>query len=243
MDDGQSRAACEGIESSHQEIFHQQWRIYRTLVDNNYLCHREASAYLRQILLDEMPRPFHFLDLACGDGAEIVEVLQGTPIARYHGVDLSRAALDLAEQHLAALDCPVLLEQRDFVDAVTTRPEPADIVWIGQSLHHFRTSDKLRVMRAIRAIIGDQGMLMVYEPSLPDGECRDDWMRRWDAQRTVWTAYSAVDWEVMSAHVHAADYPETTSQWHELGNAAGFATTREVFVAPSDLFRMYRFDP
>jgi hypothetical protein len=52
-----------------------------------------------------------------------------------------------------------------------------------------------------------------------------------------------VDWEVMSAHVHAADYPETTSQWHELGNAAGFATTREVFVAPSDLFRMYRFDP
>jgi ubiquinone/menaquinone biosynthesis C-methylase UbiE len=228
---------------SHQEIFQQQWRIYRTLVDNNYLNHREASAYLRQILLDDAPRPFEFLDLACGDGAEIVGVLQGTPIARYHGVDLSRAALDLAEQHLAALDCPVLLEQRDFVASVTTHPVPADIVWIGQSLHHFQTSDKLRLMRAIRAILREQGMLMVYEPSTPDGESRADWMRRWDAQQTVWTAYSPADWETMSAHVHAADFPETPSQWRELGSAAGFATTQEVFVAPSDLFRMYRFDP
>jgi SAM-dependent methyltransferase len=229
--------------ASHQEIFQQQWRIYRTLVDNNYLFHREASACLRQVLMDEAPRPFRFLDLACGDGAEIVEVLRGTPIARYHGIDLSRAALDLADLNLAALDCPMLLEQRDFVEAVTVRSEPADVVWIGQSLHHFQTSDKLRVMRAIRGIVGDRGLLLIYEPSTPDGEARADWMRRWDAQQTSWTAYTPADWETMSAHVHAADFPETASQWHELGRTAGFATTRELFVAPSNMFRMYLFGP
>lgn len=228
---------------SHQEIFHQQWRIYRALVDNNYLFHREASACLRQILMDEAPQPFRFLDLACGDGAEIVEVLRGTPITSYRGVDLSRAALDLAEQHLAALDCPVLLEQRDFVELVTTRPEPVDVVWIGHSLHHFQTSDKLQIMRAIRDVVGDCGLLLVYEASCPDGEVRSDWMRRWDAQQPSWTAYTPAEWDMLTAHVHAADFPETASKWHELGEAAGFATTREVFVAPSNLFRMYRFGP
>jgi hypothetical protein len=225
----------------NQAIFQQQWRIYRTLVDNNYLDHREASACLRQTLTDEAPRPFRFLDLACGDAAEITEVLRDTPIAGYHGVDLSRTALDLAERNLAALDCPVPLEQRDFVDAVTVRPEPADVVWIGQSLHHFETGDKLRIMRAIRQLVGGRGLLLVYEPSTPDGETRADWMRRWDGQRSTWDAYTPADWDVITAHVHAADFPETATQWHELGRAAEFAVTRELFVSPSDLFRMYRF--
>ena len=229
--------------ASNQAIFQQQWRIYRTLVDNNYLYHREASACLRQTLTDEAPRPFRFLDLACGDAAEIGEALRDTPIAGYHGVDLSRAALDLAELNLAALDCPVLLEQRDFVAAVTVRPEPADVVWIGQSLHHFETGDKLRIMRAIRQLVGDRGLLLVYEPSTPDGETRVDWLRRLDIQRSTWDACTQADWEVMAAHVHAADFPETATQWHELGRASGFGTTRELFVSPSDLFRMYRFGP
>jgi hypothetical protein len=43
------------------------------------------------------------------------------------------------------------------------------------------------------------------------------------------------------AHVHAADFPETVSGRHELGREAGFGAVREVFVAPSDLLRMYRF--
>jgi ubiquinone/menaquinone biosynthesis C-methylase UbiE len=243
MSDSTPLPSSPTVDPSPQDIFHQQWRIYRTMVDNNYLFHTEASATLRQILMDEATRPFRFLDLACGDGAEIVEVLQGTPIARYHGVDLSRAALDLAESSLARLSCPVQLEQRDFVEAVTVRPQPANVVWIGQSLHHFQMDDKLHIMRAIRQVVGDRGLLIVYEPTCPDHEGRDDWMRRWDEQRPFWTAYTPSDLETMTAHVHAADYPETPSRWRELGRLAGFATTREVFIAPSDLFRMYRFGP
>ena len=48
-------------------------------------------------------------------------------------------------------------------------------------------------------------------------------------------------WDTFVAHVHAADFPETVSAWHDLGREAGFGTVREVFVAPSDLLRMYRF--
>jgi hypothetical protein len=43
----------------------------------------------------------------------------------------------------------------------------------------------------------------------------------------------------MWSHIQAADFPETTSCWQALGLDAGFNHVREVFVAPSDLFRMY----
>jgi hypothetical protein len=49
------------------------------------------------------------------------------------------------------------------------------------------------------------------------------------------------EWDAITAHVHAADFPETTSRWHSLGPEAGFGKVREVFVSPTDLFRMYCF--
>lgn len=236
-----TQPAEDAANASAQAVFHQEWEIYRTMVDHNYLCHHEVYRCLRQILLDEAPQPFRFVDVACGDATEIVGALRGTPIARYHGIDLSRAALDLAGRALAELACPVSLEQRDFVEALGEGGEPADVVWIGLSLHHLLTPAKLAVMCAIRGLLSERGLLLIYEPTSPDGEDRAGWMRRWDNQQPAWTAYTPAAWDTFVAHVHAADFPETASRWHELGRDAGFGTVREVFVAPSDLLRMYRF--
>jgi hypothetical protein len=228
-------------DASAQAVFQQEWRIYRTMIDHNYLSHREVYNCLRRILTDEAPQPFRFLDVACGDATEVVGSLEGTMIAGYDGIDLSRAALDLAGRPLAALGCPVTLQQRDFVDALLEQPEPADVVWIGLCLHHLATAEKLAAIRVIRGIVGDGGLLLIYEPTSPDGEDRAGWMRRWDEQHPAWTAFSPEDWETFTAHVHAADYPGTVSGWHVLGREAGFSAVREVFVAPSNLLRMYRF--
>jgi hypothetical protein len=58
-------------------VFRQQWQLYRKVVDNNYLFHREAYARLHQILVDEAVQPFRFLDIACGDASATVEALGG----------------------------------------------------------------------------------------------------------------------------------------------------------------------
>jgi SAM-dependent methyltransferase len=226
-----------------QAIFHQAWRIYRTLVDENYLFHREAAACLHRILVEEVARPFRFLDVACGDATATVDALTGTAIAQYYGIDLSEAALTLAGQSLAALDCPVTLDHADFVAALPAWSRPVDVVWIGLSLHHLRTPEKREVLRAIRALLGAGGLLLLYEDTSPDGEDRAGWLTRWDAQEPAWTACSADDWQIITGHVHAADFPETASGWLALGAAAGFATVREVYVSPSNLFRLYAMGP
>ena len=222
-------------------LFQQQWQLYRKFVDNNYFYHREVYGQLHRILVDEVVQPFRFLDIACGDARATVETLRGMRVAHYYGIDLSQAALELASKALKLLGCPVTLDHRDFVEALRDWPKPVDVAWIGLSLHHLLTPAKLSLMREIRDIVGNRGLFLIYEPASPDGEDRDAWLRRWDGQKQFWTVFTPEEWDAITAHVHANDFPETTSQWHSLGREAGFGRVRELFVAPTDLFRMYCF--
>jgi SAM-dependent methyltransferase len=135
----------------------------------------------------------------------------------------------------------VTLEQRDFIEALSDHPAPMDVAWIGLSLHHLHAPGKLEVMRNIRDSLNEGGLLVIYEPTSPEGEERTEWLRRWDGQRPFWIGYTDEEWSAVSAHVHAADFPQTISEWHALGAEAGFSSTEEVFAAPTNLFRMFCF--
>jgi SAM-dependent methyltransferase len=222
-------------------LFQREWHTYRKMVDHNYLFHSEVYARLRQILLDEAPPRFRFLDIACGDAGAIVTALKGTSIANYHGIDLSRTAIDIAGKSLAALACPVELREGDLAEALHEWSEPIDVAWIGLSLHHFHTPAKLDLMREVRRVLRPGGLFLIYENTSRDGEDRESWLRRWDEQKSLWTAYTPEEWNAMMAHVHASDFPEANARWHELGQQARFSQVRELFVAPTDLFRMYCF--
>jgi hypothetical protein len=82
-------------------------------------------------------------------GAEAIESGRRTSL-------ISEAALELASQALETLACPVTLDRRDFVEALRDRPESVDVAWIGLSLHHLQTPEKLSVMRQMRSVVGDR---------------------------------------------------------------------------------------
>jgi SAM-dependent methyltransferase len=233
--------SVSAADASTVAVFQQDWKLYRKMVDNNFLFHREAYGQLHRILNDNMARPFRFVDIACGDSSASAGALKGTRISHYHGIDFSAAALDIAGRTLKVLDCRVTLEQRDFLEAIVDWKQVVDVAWIGLSLHHLLTPGKLAFMRNVRKILAPGGMFLIYENTSPDGEDRINWLRRWDLQKPFWTAYSEEEWNAMAAHVHAADFPETDASWHRLGREAGFASVKEVFAAPTDLFRMYCF--
>jgi hypothetical protein len=222
-------------------LFQKQWQVYRKVVDNNYLFHREAYNCLHRILVEEAIQPFRFLDLACGDAGATVGALEGTQTASYHGVDICQAALELASQALQPLACPVKLDHRDFVEALRDYPESVDVAWISLSLHHLLSPAKLGVMRQMRNVMGDNGIFLIYENTSPDGEDRDTWLRRWDDQESSWPALATEEWNAMKVHVHTNDFPETSSAWYALGREAGFYQVTELLVTPTNLFRMYCF--
>jgi hypothetical protein len=230
------------LDDAAEAQFARDWQTYAKLVDHDYVSHREVYQLVRRFLIQDFVGPFRFLDLACGDARGIVGALQGTTVAHYHGVDLSRPALELAAISVEALHCPALLDQRDFVAAMADRPEPADTVWIGLSLHHLQPADKLVIIQEARSILGDSGQMLLYEPTCRDGENRECYLERFAATtRRLWTALSLQEWSTIVDHVNRCDFPETASGWLELGREAGFAQVGQEFVAPTDLYRLFRF--
>jgi len=223
-------------------LFERQWTVYQKCIDNDYISHRGAYAALHNLLKQRFGRPFAFLELACGDASQSVVALRGTAVAHYHGVDLASPALERAARNLEALDCSVELEHSDYIEAIEQRPEPADFVWIGLSLHHLLTPKKAELMRAIRRMIGATGMFATYEPTCLDGESRDGYLDRYEAHaRDAFTAFTPEEFAALIKHVRDDDYPETMASWHELGRDAGFADTELIYTDDAELFRIIGF--
>jgi len=221
--------------------FRKHWAGYQKLVDNNYLCHRQVAQLLHDTLTTTFDAPFAFLDIACGDASLANSALAGTLVRHYHGIDLAEPAIELAAANLAGVGYEVDLDHRDFVEALDDRPEPADISWIGLSLHHLATADKVRLMDAIRR--ATRCALMIYEPARRDDEDRDTFIRRFLAiSKESWQALTDEEWNDIATHVASYDLPETTAGWLDAGRQAGFSRAREIFADPAGVLRVFRYD-
>ena len=222
--------------------FQQQWATYGKVVAGNWLSHREVGAFLHQTLNDTFARPFDFLDIACGDASMMKTALAGTRLRHYHGIDLSKPALDLAAGNLDGMPFAVDLDHRDFVEAMLSRPEPADAAWCSLSIHHLSTDDKRRLLTAIRGAVGARGIFLLYEPTLRPDEDRRAYLDRFaQVNRARWSVLTPPEWEQIDGHVVTCDFPETPAVWCQLGRDAGFGEARELFVDPTDFYRLFRY--
>ena len=228
------------VDAAALEQFQQQWATYQKLVDADELSHKAVGTLLREILNTTFAAPFSFLDIACGDASEM-RVLASTKTRHYHGVDLSEPALELAANNLKDMPFEVELDHRDFVEAVTRRPEPADVSWCSLSIHHLDTAAKLRLMRALKD--STSTFLMLYEPTRNEGETRDQYLQRFRGiNQPRWTMLTPKEWAQIDHHVTTSDFPETQQEWLDLGRQAGFASARQLFEDPTGFYRVFRFD-
>lgn len=240
-----AETAARGTMAPDEEalvIFQNQWDVYQKFLQHDYLFNGAACDVLRRFLLNRIARPFHFLDLACGDASNVARVLADTPVQSYHGVDLAAPALTLAAKNIAPLKVPAQLDEADFSTAMRGLAQPADVVWISLSLHHLETSGKRDFMRDVRSALGPQGVFLAYEPTCFDGETRAAYLDRIDATgRREWTALSAHEYAEAMHHVRTCDLQETVTSWRELGRQAGFASVDELYRSPDDLFRLFLY--
>jgi ubiquinone/menaquinone biosynthesis C-methylase UbiE len=216
--------------------FFEQWAIYRKIVDLDYLNHRGAYAAIEQALAG-IGRPFSFLDLGAGDADRTSRALSGKHLTRYEAVDLSVTALGLAREHTAKLGCPVTFTQGDFFQLVKKMREPADVVFIGLSLHHLVADDKRKFLPELRRIVSPGGRLIVYEPISEPGESRDEVLARWWWHvEATWMALEPEELRKAKEHVFGNDYPEPIADYVEMMEAAGFASATVLYTDPHDLY-------
>jgi ubiquinone/menaquinone biosynthesis C-methylase UbiE len=227
--------------ASLHSLFNDQLRTYEKVVSLNLMDHRSVYDVLREELKAAAPPAFVFLDLACGSAVASARALAGLPIGRYIGVDVSEASLARAAEHLGALPCPCDLRCADFVEALQDWKEPVDVVWIGQSLHHFAQPGKAAHMRRVREVLPRGGLFVIWEPTLLANETRAGWLARFQAARRDWAALSDEEFEAFLTHMEASDFPESSADWLQMGRNAGFGSCEEIYVMRDRMGRVYRY--
>jgi len=227
--------------TSDQELFARGLATYRKVIAANYLAHEQVYSVLHEILLNEATDGFVFADLACGTAPFSAAALSGTDVARYVGIDISKPSLDVAKDALSFLSCPIELRCQDFVEAIDIWEGPLDVVWIGQSLHHLRASEKRAFMRKVERLLPRDGLFAIWEPTCLEGEDREGWMERFRQLRPQWPAISDEEFGAFDSHCGASDYAESAATWKGMALEAGFDQAEELFTAPNQLARVYRF--
>lgn len=222
-------------------VFNQQLSTYRKIVGENLMYHREVYALLKTTLCGQMPKPFSFLDIACGDASASATALVDTSIARYFGIDLSAKSLELASENLKALPCASELRCCDFAEAMAGWLEPVDVAWIGMSLHHLQQREKALVMKNVHKALGRDGLFLIWEPTLLEGETRAQWLDRFAGLRRAFAAITEDEFQAMESHMRRADFPESADTWLAMGREAGFGEAEEVFVMPNRMGRVFKY--
>jgi SAM-dependent methyltransferase len=225
--------------------FFNGWSLYRRIVDNDYLYHqsvREALALWLDAWVNQVNRPFSFLDLGCGDAEFSSGILKGRPLRSYTGIDLSPVALELAANNTRELLAPCRLEAGDFITSVATLPESYDIIYIGLSLHHLSRLEKEYFFGELRRKLQPGGFLLVFDPVLTPGETRDSYMGRWvDNAQWSWSALSVEEIESAVQHVTTSDFPEEIGTLNRMAVNTGFQPAEILFTDRSDFYALMAF--
>lgn len=224
------------------EIFINNWRIYRKIIENDNMSHREGYAKLREILIEEMRRPFIFVDLACGDAYYSSKVLQDTKVEKYIGIDVSEEALSLAKDEFRDTSIEARFLRADFINFAEIIDKPADVIWVGFSLHHLDTPDKLQFMKKAKKALSNDGIFIIYEPILLEGEDRSNYYNRFKQTFDIhWSGLTKEEGEFLLEHVRESEKPETSKDWIKLGNEAGFSNVKKVFSEKTGLYELFKF--
>jgi len=224
------------------KYFRRNWNAYRKIIENNYMGHVEAYVALRRVLINELEKPFSFLDLACGDAYYSSRALRGTNVSAYTGIDLSEAALQAAGDELKRLDCDKLLRTGDLREFESFIEPPHDLIWVGLSLHHLDTGEKASFMRRVHDALSEDRLFLIYEPVFIDGEDRDSYFERIRGIiESAWTGLSDEETKTLLEHVKTTEIPETADTWIRLGKDAGFRTAEKIFSEPSGLYSIFMY--
>ena len=117
-----------------------------------------------------------------------------------------------------------------------------DIIWIGFSLHHLDTPDKLEFMSRLNNHLTDKGVLLIYEPILIPGEDQAAYLRRFQKVFDEhWSGLTQEEGDNLLKHVRETEKPETTGDWIKLGLKAGFSIAEKVFSERTGLYEIFMY--
>jgi len=131
----------------------------------------------------------------------------------------------------------IQVSEEDMVSGVRDRPEAADVIWCGFSIHHLQRAQKQDMLAAVRSALKPDGIFITAEPVCRIDEARADYVLRWhDQLRQRFQSLSEAEFDHIWQHISTYDFAEPPEVWIEMGKQAGFGSTRLIYEFPDDFF-------
>lgn len=208
-------------------LFEKAWGLYDAIAAGNHMSHRElylpVAEHLRQ---RSETGGYSLLDLGCGDARFLAPCLQASPPAAYTGVDLSEAALALAQSRLAHLPS-ARWSREDMLRHVAQSQQRVDVVFSSYALHHLATTDKHAVLRHAARLLTPGGTMLLIDVVREPDESRDHYIAGYLRRiRDDWKGLTQEMVDEACAHVAAFDHPESLATLDALAQDSGLAAGR-----------------
>lgn len=224
------------------KFFDQEWDLYKKVIELNYMAHREILVVLRKFFSLVSLRKFSVLELGCVDASLLTNVLLGTKIETYYGVDISQSALINAEENMRSQHYKKCFIKGDLLEEVGKFNEKFDVIVAGYSFHHLNRTEKGQFFRKCRATLKSGGKLIVYDEVCQPGENRNGFINRF-------SRISIKEWNMLSNeellriydHVEKNDYPETFEFYMQLAKENGFEGSEILFHDKYNLYGVFSF--
>jgi ubiquinone/menaquinone biosynthesis C-methylase UbiE len=206
------------------DLFKQNWLTYKTIIDENYMFHREVIQATRQCLSSYFGNdPIAVLDLGCGDASNVAKTLEGFNVGFFCGYDLSAMALQLAENNIAELTENYQLNCQDMLQGAAEKDNEFDLILSSYSMHHFKTDDKAALFSSVYGALKKGGIFVLVDTIRGTDELLDDYYDHYLGHvRQNWVALSQNEIERVCDHVRCSDFPENAQTLQQIAQAAGF---------------------
>jgi len=210
--------------------FFNAWAIYRKVLSNNYMHHREIYQAVTDLLAKQLEtRPFKLLDLGCGDASFLAPALQGRTIQHYKGFDLSDPALALAAENIAPLGCQAELINIDFMEGLAQTNQCFDIVFTSYALHHLTQEEKAEFFRLAHTVLTENGLLLIIDVMREPNETLSMYLDNFcQWLREEWLEFDEQDLTAIIQHIRHNDMPETAAILSTLAEAADFCPATSI---------------
>lgn len=226
-----SRLPGTSVVENPVEVFVKSWRVYREIIDNNYMFHREISEAVKLALTESMTKPMvSIIDLGCGDASMILPLLNRDQVGQYVGFDLSPSALDMAGEALSAMGIKHHLCCNDMLEGIRTLPdESQDLVFSSYALHHLSVDQKEAIIREIARVLLPGGHFVLIDIFREPDESRTDYLTHYmDRLRSDWLSLAKASAELVIDHATRFDFPENTEFYVVRLRDEGFKSCRRL---------------